>query len=185
MSNQIINQINNQINNEINEVKEINGLEEKKDLEITIERITKDNYHMYDDMVSWRIHGKERTPEEKDLNKLKDFQDAYTLLEQQGYYAYAALVEERYVGWITLINVPKIGKWNRGVIYVEEVWTEPGYRRKGIALNLMKKAFDVQKETGAIKVRLYTNTEGARKLYEKSGLKVTAENVIFMESEEF
>jgi len=70
------------------------------------------------------------------------------------------------------------------MIYVEEVWTSPEYRRRGIAFSLMKKTFEIQEETGAAKVRLYTNNEAARRLYEKCGLKVTAQDAIFMESNE-
>ena len=34
-------------------------------MDIIIERITNENYSMFDDMVAWRINGKERTVEEK------------------------------------------------------------------------------------------------------------------------
>ncbi|WMM23909.1 GNAT family N-acetyltransferase [Tissierella sp. MB52-C2] len=150
-------------------------------LDITIERITKSNYHMFDDMVYWRTNGFERTEDEKDKNKDITFRDAFSELDYQGFYVFAALYEGRFVGWIMLIYIPKIGKWNRGIIFVEELWTAPEFRRKGIAMKLMEKAFEVQNETGAIKVRLYTDNMPAQKLYEKCGLRVTNE-AVFMES---
>lgn len=150
-------------------------------IDITIERITKSNYHMFDDMVYWRTNGFERTEDEKDKNKDITFEDAFSELDHQGFYVFAALYEGRFVGWIMLIYIPKIGKWNRGIIFVEELWTVPEFRRRGIAMKLMDKAYEVQNETGAIKVRLYTDNMPAQKLYEKCGLRVT-NKAVFMES---
>ena len=33
------------------------------DISFTIEQVTRENYHLFDDMVYWRINGKERTEE--------------------------------------------------------------------------------------------------------------------------
>lgn len=152
---------------------------ENKD--IVIERISRNNYHMYDDMVFWRINGFERTDEQKESNKNINFKGAFSELENHGFYTFAALDDGRFVGWITLIYIPKIGKWSKGIIFVEELWTAPEFRRKGIAMKLMQKAFEVQQETGAIKIRLYTDNIPAQKLYEKCGLEVT-NKAVFMES---
>ncbi|KAB3531544.1 GNAT family N-acetyltransferase [Alkaliphilus serpentinus] len=148
---------------------------------VKIERVTKDNYHMFDDMVFWRINGVERRKEEKEKSRTIDFSYAYSQLQHQGFYAYAALVEGRYVGWITLMFTPKLGKWSTGVLYVDEVWTSPEYRRRGIAFSLMEKIKDVQKETGAKRIRLYTDNFPAVELYKKCGFKISAEEVVFME----
>ena len=152
-----------------------------ENLDIVIERITKGNYHMFDDMVYWRSNGFERTEEEKDKNKDLIFEDAFLELEHQDFYVFAALYEGRFVGWIMLVYIPKIGKWSRGIVFVEEMWTAPEFRRKGIAMKLIEKAYEVQNETGAIKVRLYTDNIQAQKLYEKCGLEVT-NRAVFMES---
>ncbi|WP_406242542.1 GNAT family N-acetyltransferase [Tissierella carlieri] len=154
-----------------------------ENLDIAIERITKSNYHMFDDMVYWRTNGCERTGEERDKNKDIIFEDAFSELDHQGFYVFAARHEGRFVGWIMLIYIPKLGKWNKGVIFVEELWTAPEFRRKGIGMKLMGKAFEVQYETGAIKVRLYTDNMSAQKLYEKCGLRV-ANKAVFMESKD-
>ncbi|MDR7856732.1 GNAT family N-acetyltransferase [Tissierella sp.] len=152
-------------------------------LDIVIEQVTKGNYHMFDDMVYWRSNGFERTEEEKEKNKNLNFQDAFLELEHQGFYVFAALCEGRFVGWIMLVYIPKIGKWSKGVVFVEELWTDPEFRRKGIAMKLMEKAYEVQRETEAIKVRLYTDNIHAQKLYEKCGLEVTS-RAVFMESKD-
>lgn len=150
--------------------------------EIAIERITEKNYHKFDDMVAWRINGVESSQEEKRINRDKDFSEALQQLRQEGFYGYGALVEGRYVAWITIIHTPKLGKWQGGVIYVDEIWTAPEYRRRGIAYQLMQKAFEVQTLTNAVRVRLYTDNVPAQRLYKKCGLKVT-NHAVFMESE--
>lgn len=152
-----------------------------QNIDIVIERITKNNYHMFDDMVFWRTNGFERTIEQKDINKDLTFKNAFSELDSQGFYVFAALCEGRFVGWIMLAYIPKVGKWNKGIIFVEELWTAPKFRRRGVAMKLMQKAFEVQNEIGAVKVRLYTDNIPAQKLYEKCGLEVT-NKAVFMES---
>ena len=147
-----------------------------QDLEFTVEQVTRENYHLYYDMVDWRMKGVELTAEEKEVNKSRDFGDVYNELELPGFYAYAALCDGRFVGWITMMYTPKISsqRWERGVIYVDEIWVAPELRRRGIARQLMKKAFDCQEETGAVEVRVYVGDDnyGAQELYEVSGLHV-------------
>lgn len=154
-----------------------------QDMRISIERITKQNYHMFDDMVYWRINGTERSQEEKEKSKVECYDSAWSELGKPDFFVYAALYEERFIGWISLIYMPKIGLWEKGVVYIDELWTSPDYRRKGIALELMKKAFECQKETSAVEVRLYTGDDNiaAQELYKKSGLKITAK-AVYMQS---
>lgn len=149
--------------------------------DIAIERINRDNYHMFDDMVFWRIDGFERTDEQKEKNKNIIFERAFSELEHQDFYIFAVLYGGCFVGWITLIYIPKVGKWNRGVIFVDELWTAPKFRRRGIAIKLMQKASEIQNETGAVKVRLYTDNIPAQELYKKCGFKTISE-AVFMES---
>ena len=153
---------------------------------VTIEKITRENYHLFDDIVSWRLNGIELTEEEKEANKNRDFSDVLKELEHPGFFAYGALCDGRFVGWITWIYTPKIGRrrWKKGVIYVDELWTAPEFRRKGIAKQLMKKAFDYQKETGAVEVRLYVGADNviAQELYKNCGMHVLW-NTIFVSSE--
>ncbi len=158
-----------------------------QNITFTIERITRENYHMYYDMVSWRMRGVELTTEEKKANKTSKFIDVYIELEHPGFYAYGALFDGRFVGWISIIYIPKIGRqrWEKGVIYIDELWVAPEFRGKGIAKQLIKKAFDYQEEVGAVEVRLYVGEDNfiAQELYEKSGLQMIGK-AIYMKSGE-
>ncbi|MTI71709.1 MAG: GNAT family N-acetyltransferase [Firmicutes bacterium] len=149
-------------------------------INITIDRINKKNYHKFNDMVYWRINGVEKSYEEKEKNKKTIFKEVYKELEHEGFYVYAAKYNEKFIGWISLMYIPKIGKWHKGVIYVDELWTVPKFRRKGVAYKLMNKAKELEKELGAVTTRLYTDNIIAQKLYEKCGLEVT-NNAVFME----
>lgn len=88
-------------------------------------------------------------------------------------YVYAIMVESRYVGWISLIYIPKIGnRWNgHGHIYVDELWVAPSFRERGFAKVLMKKADDLKTELEATGIRLYVNVNNptAKKVYEYCG----------------
>lgn len=149
-------------------------------VDFVIKRINKENYNKYNDMVAWRINGVERTEEEKKRSKNTIFEDVYNELEHEGFYVYAAEVEGRYIGWISLMYIPKIGKWHKGTLFVDELWTAPEFRKNGVAYGLMNKALELQRELGAMALRLYTNNMPARKLYEKCGLVVEGE-AVFME----
>lgn len=152
-----------------------------KAIDITIERIYKGNYHKFDDMVSWRINGVERSAVEKEQSQNTIFEEAFKELNHQGFYAYAAEYKGRFIGWITMVYTPKIGKWKKGIIYVEELWTAPEFRRMGVAYKLMQKAFEIQHDMEAVNVRLYTDNIAAQRLYEKCGLSVKS-NAVLMES---
>jgi len=149
-------------------------------LSFTIERVNKSNYHKFNDMVYWRINGVERSAKEKEESKKTLFEDVYKELDHEGFYVYVAKYKEKYIGWISLMYIPKIGKWHKGVIYVDELWTAPKFRRRGVAYKLMNKALELQNETGAVTTRLYTDNIAAQRLYEKCGVEVT-NNAVFME----
>lgn len=149
--------------------------------DIIIERVTRNNYYMFDDMVFWRMNGFEMTSDHKESNKNVIFDSAFSELDHKDFYVFAALYEGRFIGWITLIYIPKVGKWNRGIIFVEELWTASKFRRRGVAMKLVQKAFEIQHETGAVKIRLYTDNIPAQELYKKCGLEII-NNAVFMES---
>lgn len=150
-------------------------------IDVNIERINKSNYHKFNDMVFWRINGVERSAEEKEQSRKTIFKEAYDELEHEDFYVYAAKYKDKFIGWISLVYMPKIGKWHKGVIYVDELWTAPEFRRKGVAYKLMNKASELQRRIGAVSIRLYTNGIAAQKLYEKCGLVVESSNIVFME----
>jgi ribosomal protein S18 acetylase RimI-like enzyme len=153
----------------------------------TIELITRDNYHLFDDMVYWRMKGVELTKEEKEVDKSSEFTEVYKELAHPGFYSYGAFCEGRFVGWISMMYTPKNARrrWKKGVIYIDELWTAPEFRRKGIASALMKKAFDCQRETGAVEVRVYVGDDNAaaQELYKQCGMSIVSK-ALYMKSQE-
>lgn len=147
-----------------------------------IVRVTKDNYHQYNDMVFWRLNGKERTMEEKDHNKKRAFDKPIEQLSRDGFFVYAAEVNSRFVGWVHFIYMPKLGRWNKGLLYVDELWVVPDYRRKNIGTQLVMKINEIIDTMALETVRLYTDNPAAQKLYEKCGFE-TVNYCVFMEKE--
>ena len=132
-----------------------------------IDKIDVNNYPLFDDMVFWRENGFERNGRNVFISE-----SVKKELDNPNLYVYAIKVANRYVGWISLIYIPKIGKWNgHGHIYVDELWVAPSFRGQGFAKALMKKADELKMEREASGIRLYVNINNptARKLYEKCG----------------
>lgn len=145
-----------------------------------IVKVTKDNYHLYDDLVYLRLNGKERSEKEKEVSKTKIDLRILKELKKEGFFVYAALIEKKFVGWIHSIYVPKIGKWTTGIMYIDELWVSSDFRRKGIATALIKKVIEIKDELGIDCIRVYTDNKAAKNLYEKCGLHVINES-FFME----
>lgn len=136
----------------------------------SIVKIDTGNYSLFDDMVYWRMNGGERLPLKQTIP-----QNILNELCNPNLFIYAVEVESRYVGWISLIYMPKVGKFNGyGHIYVDELWVEPSYRKNGFANELMKQAEALKQEKCATGIRLYVNVDniGAKKLYEKCNFNV-------------
>lgn len=137
-------------------------------MDFKIERIDENNYILFDNMVFWRENGFERevSPSSLSDQMIKE-------LNRANFYVFAVMVEGRFVGWISLTYIPKIGsRWNgHGHIYVDELWVQPDYRGRGLAKALMKKADDLKSEYNASGIRLYVNINNptAQKLYESCG----------------
>ena len=143
-------------------------------LEYSIVRVNKDNLFMFDNMAFYRKHGREKS--EMELKENQDFNSYYTTycnaLEVQTFYVFAVQLEEKFIGYIFINYLPKIGvQNNNGHLYIEDLWTHPNYRRMGIAQSLMKKAEDLAKEKNIYGLRLGVNStnEAAIALYEKCG----------------
>ncbi len=147
-------------------------------MDFEIEKIEESNYNLFDDMVFWRKNGFERISEKSPVSEKikKELSNPY-------FYAYAVKTENKFVGWISLIYLPKIGLWQgKGHIYVDELWVEPSFRGNGFAKELMKKADELKEEFDATGVRLYVNFNNpvAKNLYEKCGYE-EAGSAYFME----
>ena len=129
-----------------------------------IERIKEDNYSRFDAMLFWREHGSECKPLSYSVDLAVKEE-----LKNPNLYVYAIEDEGRYVGWISLVYIPKVSKWKgHGHIYVDELWVAPSYRKRGLAKALMKKADELKEELEAVGIRLYVNVNNpeAIKLYE-------------------
>jgi len=136
-----------------------------------IVKIDEGNYSLFDDMIYWRITGNERVPLKEAVT-----QSNKSELKNPNLFIYVVEVERRYVGWISLIYMPKVGKYNgHGHIYIDELWVEPSYRNNGFAYELMKRADILKQEKCAAGIRLYVNTDNmsAKKLYEKCDFSVS------------
>jgi ribosomal protein S18 acetylase RimI-like enzyme len=136
-------------------------------MDFRIDKITAGNYSLFDDMVFRRMNGFDREPSGTPVSD-----PIKQELENPNLHVWAAMVEGRYVGWISLVYIPKIGKWNgRGHVYVDELWVEPGFRSNGIAKALMHKADELKEELDATGIRLYVNVNNpaAQRLYENCG----------------
>lgn len=145
-----------------------------------IVKVTKDNYHLYDDLVYLRLNGKERSEKEKEVSKTKIDLRILKELKKDDFFVYAALIEKKFVGWIHALYIPKIGKWTMGIMYIDELWVSSDFRRKGIATALIKKVIEIKDELGIDCIRVYTDNKAAKDLYDKCGLHVINES-FFME----
>lgn len=154
-----------------------------------IVKVTNENYPLFDDMIYWRLHDSERKPNDQvgiygsGETKDKVSDEIKRALNSDHFQVYAVKSEDKFVGWISLIYMPKIGRYQgKGFLYVDELWVQPTYRNKGLAKKLMEKANEVAKTMEAIGLRLYVNAEnpGAKELYKKCGYEVTCD-AIFME----
>lgn len=136
-------------------------------MDYRIIRIDEKNYPFFDDMIYWRETGQERAPAHAPVP-----QTVGQELQNPNLFVYALETEGRYVGWISLVYIPKVGKWNgRGHVYVDELWVAPEYRGRGYARALMQKADELKDTLQAAGIRLYVNTqnETAHALYSRCG----------------
>ena len=147
-------------------------------MEYKVVRVSEENYSSFSDMIHWRITENQRlsTTDEINDNIKKE-------LSNCNFYVFAVEIKNIFVGWISIIYLPKVGKYNgQGHVYIDELWIEPSHRSKGLAKALMEKAEDVSKELNATGIRLYVNEENpnAKNLYEKCGF-IESGKAYFME----
>lgn len=123
-------------------------------------KVNKDNYYMFDDMVFYRKHNRYKNADE--LIQTRDFASCYKTLETQTFYVFAVQIEEHFVGYIFLNYLPKIGPSNeKGWLFIDDLWVNPLYRRKGVAHALMVEADILSKELNTAGLRLYVNTKNS------------------------
>ena len=152
----------------------------------TIVQVSKTNYALFDDMVFLRMHNRRRTPAEQTTPQ--DFSANVAMLEDQNLHVYAAQVEDRFVGWVSAVFIPKVGHpiyGGKGHLYVDELWTAPSFQRQGIAYALMTRMECVAREINAAGLRLYVGGDnaGALALYTKCGYRDRGSDAHFMDKE--
>ena len=139
-------------------------------MEQRIVKVDRSNYFIFDDMLFFRGH--ERYKNEEELNQRHYFAQYYEILDKNLLHTYAMEIEEKFVGYICAIYIPKIGKQeNNGYLFVDDLWVNPSYRKMGIAEKLMQKVESLAKEQGYYGLRLYVDTanDAGISLYEKCG----------------
>jgi ribosomal protein S18 acetylase RimI-like enzyme len=139
-------------------------------MEYFIVRVEKSNYLRFDNMVFHRINERERTEFENKNVLINEM--VYKTLEDKNLYIFAAQIKDKFIGWVSSVYIPKIGKTNGlGHLFIDELWVNPDYRNNGIAYKLMEKASEISKELNALGLRLYVNSENneAFSLYKKLG----------------
>ncbi|MDR3115151.1 MAG: GNAT family N-acetyltransferase [Treponema sp.] len=150
-------------------------------MEFAIVKVDKNNYVLFDEMVFFRKHGRERDENEKASIQIAN--KIYDTLEDKNLYVLAAQTEQKFIGWISAVYIPKISWTNgRGHLFIDELWVNPVYRRNGIAHALMRHIDVIAQELDAIGLRLYVNANNdeAHALYKKCGYSNTGE-AFFME----
>jgi ribosomal protein S18 acetylase RimI-like enzyme len=106
-------------------------------------------------------------------------------LEDKNLYVFAAQKEQKFIGWISAVYIHKIS-WTNGYghLFIDELWVNPIYRKKGIANALMRQIEVISKELDAIGLRLYVNSNNdeANSLYKKCGY-INKGEAFFMEKD--
>ncbi|MCH4887856.1 GNAT family N-acetyltransferase [Acidaminobacter sp. JC074] len=139
-------------------------------------QVGQDNYHHFDDMVYWRINGRERSHQDK-LESIKNLIIPKALFNEN-FYVYAIEIDNRFAGWISLIYLPKVGRKDfNGFVYVDELWVQESFRRMGFAKLLMKQAEELSSRLDTVGIRLGVNVNnpGAKVLYEACGYETTGQ----------
>ncbi len=142
-------------------------------------RINELNYSRFDEMVYWRLNGCERKTEIDYV--IPD--DVRNELMNDNLYIFSAVIEGKPVGWISLVYIPKVGRFNgKGHVYVDELWVAPSYRGRGISKQLMSQADKLVDQLDAMGSRLYVSNDNsaARACYESCGYEYSGE-AVFME----
>jgi len=152
-------------------------------MDYSIVMVTEDNYFIFDDMIFWRHYEREKNDDEKKIN---DFSQAHSTLENKNFYVFAAQVDDKFVGYISATYIPKISRTNgRGHLFIDELWVNPHFRKRGIANALMKRVDTLSKEINTLGLRLYVNTTNVVGIsfYKKCGYKDKYGMALFMEKE--
>lgn len=141
--------------------------------EMKLIKVTSKNYSEFKDMIYWRVTGK-RAQEQRDSGELLPYTEetlSYgNCLDSDYFFVYAAMIEDEMVGYINASLIPKPDQ-RKGTLFIDEVWTEPSFRNKGIARLLVDQMIKVGKDLGIWECRLTVDIDNpaARKVYTDAG----------------
>lgn len=130
-------------------------------------------------------HINEREGSENERTSIKSDFAIYKTLEDKNLYLFVAQVGDKFIGWISVVYIPKVDRTNgRGHLFIDELWVRSDCRRNGIAHALMEKADIISKELNSLELRLYVSVDNADAilLYKKRGYGNQHES-FFMEKE--
>lgn len=144
---------------------------EKRDKRIEIMKIGPDDYLALSELLEWRRSGREEVETVSyQAEHLRQFMQRYQVLESDTFFIYAAKINDKLVGYINAILIPKPDP-RRGIMYVDELWTAPPYRGLGVAGALLETVIGLAERLELWRVRLYVDidNDSARACYRKAG----------------
>ena len=129
-----------------------------------------------------RLLGLYTHPDDHDVGGLAECLRALQgWLESPSTHFWLARVDGRYVGFVSLA-------WSMStstgppVRRIEGLYTLPGYRRRGVATELLSRAAELARQHGANRLQLETDTDNvaARRLYERLGFEGLPRKEVYM-----
>ena len=143
---------------------------------ISIVAVDRENYHHFKAMVNRRL-GREEKPDQPLDGDLG-------FLNQDNIWVYAAQADGAFVGWVSAVLIPKPDD-RKGLLFIDEMWTDENYRNLGIGRLLLDRAIDLARELNLWKVRLYVDSDNpaARRLYANVGFREEHKKAIFCQRE--
>ncbi len=143
---------------------------------INIVAVDRENYHCFKAMVNRRL-GREEKPDQP-VDADLDF------LTRDNVWVYAAQADGKFVGWVSAVLIPKPDD-RKGLLFIDEMWTDENYRNLGIGRLLLDRAIDLARELNLWKVRLYVDSDNpaARRLYANAGFREEHKKAILCQRE--
>lgn len=142
---------------------------------ISIKRVTKENYPLFAKLIEHRRTRKDSNDlSYYDNDDMKHFMEKFHILDSDTFFIFAAYMDNQFVGYINSVMIPKPDP-RKGLLYVDELWTIPEYRRHGAAKLLMNEVLKLAKQLDLWRVRLYVGDDNdiARNYYKNMGFNET------------
>lgn len=97
---------------------------------------------------------------------------AFDFLASTSFWLLLARIDERPVGYLTVVRVPKLDD-RIGVLYIDELYVLSPYRRQGVGSALIESVSEIGRNLGYWRVRLNADEtdEGVCLFYEGNGFK--------------